>query len=180
MLDGPAVYLVRRVVEFRPVSMPPNPCFHQPSPKACALGSFFYDSSAPSEFLRQSSRPAPFSAGPLPHSGFVPHRGITRCRPLTAGVSNAPLRRRPQAFSASRRFLPAFWLRGFISPHNHVQGSPPSRGFSIRVAVPARRWDGAPLPFKPMVAHWQASCHFHRPRLRGFPPHGAALFTVWG
>jgi hypothetical protein len=126
--------------------MPKNPCIYQPSPKACTFGSFFYDSSAPSEYLRVFSRPAPFDAGPLPHLGLVPTRDITGCRPLVRGFqcpATAPLSaflRLSTVFSDSR-------FCGLIASRGHVQGFPPSKGFSLHVTIPTHRWDDAPLPF---------------------------------
>jgi len=50
------------------------------------------------------------------HSGFVPFRDVTQYRPLSTGVSNAPLRLRSQAFSASQRFPPVSSFAGLFHP----------------------------------------------------------------
>jgi len=64
----------------------------------------------------------------------------------------SPATFRPQAFSASRRLAPRFGFAGLFHPTSHVQGSSPSRGFSLRTAVL-----GLPSPLPP--CRWPPPAH---------------------
>jgi len=74
--------------------------------------------------------------------------GASTCRER----SPSPATFRPQAFSASRRLAPRFGFAGLFHPTSHVQGSSPSRGFSLRTAVL-----GLPSPLPP--CRWPPPAH---------------------
>lgn len=138
--------LVQRAVSPGPVSMPVcdrSRGYRSDRP----LGRNSIQVHSPAESPPQSSFASP------PTSWLSPTHEPTEVSALIAASPGAstcrerspsPATFRPQAFSASRRFAPRFGFAGLFHPTSHVQGSSPSRGFSLRIAVL-----GLPSPLPP-------------------------------
>lgn len=111
---------------------------------------------SPLPFGVPASASWPLLSEPPSCRGFVPHRGITDGTHARE-PSRVPLRLRPQAFSASRRFAPPsasraccipqprpglFTVQGFLPPHSRPGSSPGS----APVPLPPERSPASRLP----------------------------------
>jgi len=142
---------------FGSLQNPPSTCFHVSGELPCCRPPVRYRSRfilpcrrASSEFLRSLTRSRTFVQKHT-YRVFVPHRGITGSRPLSAEVPpSAPFR--PQAFSASRRFAPRPGAAGLFHPAttsrvDAVQGLlPPCSSAAVSRGACPRRWQRAHSP----------------------------------
>jgi hypothetical protein len=153
-------------------------------------GSSFRGSSSSSEFLR-SNLPLLSCDASKPTQGLVPHRGITKARPLPARDTKPSLRSVLRFSQPLDGFLRPLAQRAYSIPLPRP-GLSPFRGFSPRAAAAPHRGHVPPcrclLERSPSLAprvrfrvrRDRRLPRFVKPRLRGFRPREGALCTVWG
>lgn len=134
------------------------------SPASCENRFILSCAPAPLQSLQFSARPLPCGSRLLPQ-GFLPHRDTNIQRPLIAGFphllcSVLAVSHDPDGFL---RQMPC----GFVSPHNHVQGSL-FRGFPSRTAEQTFISSCPPAVFVTLLPPTVSTTPDTNDRLQGF------------